>query len=145
MRKLMIALVALFIATAHAAEIKVAEFSQYQLSGMNHLSQEFQFNSELGRAWINFTVSNFDPDSMPDEYRVKVAGLYFDKTEEAVKLDFEGQTYVCAQLKRGRVFRTPWLKETNACKFEQRTRIVTYDDGYEIKKTEKVDVFIVVK
>jgi len=34
---------------------------------------------------------------------------------------------------------------TPACKFEGRWRTVTYDDGFEMKKTTKYEVFLIVE
>lgn len=146
MKKLFVSLALLVSFIANAHEIKIADFSQYQLWGTAAVSPEFAVNPELGRAWVELKISANDPDGGLDEVqRVKVAGLSFDQTSGSINLDSEGRITTCALITtRGRsIFRHQVIKHTN-CKFEGRWRKVSYDDGYEIKHTQKYGIFLVV-
>ena len=138
------------IATAaNAGEIKLKEFSQYELWGNASVSQEFTINEELERAWVTIKVTASDADGggASDEYRVKIPGLTYNKMTGMISLDFEGKITDCAQMKTlGRsIFRRKEIKMTSACKLEGRWRTVMYDDGFEIKKKSKYEIFLVVE
>ena len=148
MKKLMIALIMLATAVVHAGEIKIKSISGYELWGSASVSQAFAVNPELGRAWVEVTVSANDPDGgSSDVERIKVEGLTFDNQNQTINIDFEGKITTCAEIKTvGRsIFRSKIIKMTPACKFEGRWRTVTYDDGFEMKKTTKYEVFLIVE
>lgn len=145
MKKLLVAL-ALVIGVAHAGEITVKSISQYELWGSASVSQTFAVNPELGRAWVEVSISSNDPEGgAADVERIKVPGLTFDSATGNINLDFEGKITTCAVQKTvGRsIFRQKVIKSTG-CKFEGRWRTVTYDDGFEIKTTKRYDVVLVV-
>jgi hypothetical protein len=150
MMKKLVVMLSLAIATAvNAGEIKLKEFSQFELWGNPSVGQEFQINEELGRAWVSIKVTISDPDGggSTDEYRVKVPGLSYDKATSSINIDFEGKITECAVQKTlGRsIFRRKEIVMTSSCKLEGRWRAVTYDDGFEIKKTSKYEVFLIVE
>jgi hypothetical protein len=148
MRTLLIAICILMSALAQAGEIRVASISQYELWGSASVSQKFEFNPELGRAWVLITLSSNDPDGgVSDDQRVKIPGLSFDTTTNSIMLDFEGKLTKCAEYKTvGRsIFRRKELVMSPECKFEGRWRNITYDDGFEMKKTKRYEVFLIVE
>jgi hypothetical protein len=129
---------------AMADKILVKSFSQYELWGRGSASPAFQVNPELGRAWVEITVYKGE-DS--DEMRIKMDGLSYDHLTETINLDYQGKITTCAVNKLvGRsIFRQRIIKMTPACEFQGKWRDVTYDDGFEIKKTRRYDIFLVVK
>ena len=145
MKKLLVVMSMLLALAAQAGEIKIQEFSEYELWGSASVSQTFEVNPELDRAWVKLYVSSSDPEGMGDEYRVKIPGLSFDNATGAINLDFEGKITTCAVQKTvGRfIFRQKVIQMTN-CKFEGRWRTVTYDNGFEIKKTKKYGVYLII-
>ncbi len=149
MKKLLAILTLMITTAANAGEIKLKEFSQYDLWGNPSVSQEFTINEELERAWVTIKVSSNDPEGAvaADEYRVKIPSLTYNKINGMISLDFEGKISECAQMKTlGRsIFRRKEIKMTSACKFEGRWSTVIYDDGFEIKKTSKYEIFLVVE
>jgi hypothetical protein len=148
MKKLMIALIMLATAVVHAGEIKIKSISGYELWGSASVSQAFAVNPELGRAWVEVTVTANDPDGgSSDVERIKVEGLTFDNQTQTINIDFEGKITTCAEIKMvGRsIFRSKMIKMAANCKFEGRWRTVTYDDGFEMKKTTKYEVFLIVE
>ena len=148
MKKLMIALIMLATTVVHAGEIKIKSISGYELWGSASVSQAFAVNPELGRAWVEVTVTANDPDGgSSDVERIKVEGLTFDNQTQTINIDFEGKITTCAEIKMvGRsIFRSKMIKMAANCKFEGRWRTVTYDDGFEMKKTTKYEVFLIVE
>lgn len=147
MKKKLIALSLMMAASAQAREIKVFDKSVYELGYNPYISQEFVVNEDLGRAWIEVTVSDNDPDSSADEYRVKVEGLSYDKTIQSVVLEYEGQLVTCATFKvRGRsIFRHRLLVLNERCRFRGAWKEIIYDDGFEMKKTSKYQIDLVVE
>ena len=148
--KKIFAMVALMLSTlVSAGEIPLKSFSQYELWGSPSVTPEFLVNEELGRAWVTIrvTMGYADGESSTEEHRVKVAGMSFDKSTGAILLDHEGKLSECAFQKTvGRsIFRHKEIKTTPACKFGSRWRDVSYDDGFEIKKTKRYDVFLIVE
>jgi hypothetical protein len=145
----MIAIALMITSLVHAGEIRIASISQYQLWGSASVSQKFEINPDLGRAWVLVSITANDPDGVgaSDEARVKIEGMSFDKSTNSVVIDHEGKLTTCAEYKTvGRsIFRRTELVMTSSCKFEGRWRNVTYDDGFEIKKTKVYDVVLIVE
>jgi hypothetical protein len=137
----------LAMSLAQAEEIKVMELSHYEISG-GYVRPQFAINEELGRAWVEVTVSQLHPDGDGEVgmYRTQVPGLSYDKVNETINLEIEGRLVECATLKEsGRfVFRSKVLKETS-CKLDTRWKKVSYDDGFEIKTTKKLEIFLTVE
>ncbi len=149
MKKLILSLCLMTASLVQAGEIKLHSFSQYDLWGNPSVSQEFTINEELERAWVTIKVSSSDVDvgGASDEIRVKVPGLTYNKSTGIIAIDFEGKITECAALKTvGRsIFRRKEIVMTSSCKLQGRWRNVTYDDGFEIKKTSKYEIFLVVE
>lgn len=148
MKKLIIALCILATTSAQAGEIKVKAISQYILYGSASASQEFGYNPDLGRAWVEVSISSNDPDSGIDDLeRIKIEGLKFDTQTNTITIDHEGKITTCAEFKLvGRsIFRHKELKMTKDCKFEGRWRKFSYDNGFEIKQTAAYEMFLIVE
>jgi UDP-N-acetylglucosamine enolpyruvyl transferase len=148
MKKLIIALTMLVVSAVHAGEIKIKSISQYELWGSAHVSAAFGINPEMGRAWIEVTTTANDPDGgLSDIERLKIEGLTFDQQTGAINIDFEGKITTCAEYKTvGRsIFRQKLIKMTSNCKFEGRWKKITYDNGFEMQKTSKYEIFLIVE
>lgn len=149
MKKLIIALSILAVTAVHAGEIKIKSISQYELWGSASASAAFAINKEMGRAWIEVTTTPNDPDDggLSDVEWIKIEGLVFDQQTGALNIDFEGKITTCAEYKTvGRsIFRQKLIKMTENCKFEGRWRTFTYDNGFEMKKTSKYEIFLIVE
>lgn len=141
---------AMLMSSAYAAEIKVLDVPDYSRSTV---TSRFQINRELGRAWAEFEVR--DPmmhrDRGPqsqrsDYYRKQVPGLSFDASRGVIMLDTEGQQFECASVvKRGRsIFRYNKITNTG-CTFVSKHVTVEEDDGFEIRRSRRLQVFLVTK
>jgi len=137
----------LMMGSAFAGEIVVFDKSWYEIGNDAYVDQEFVVNEEMGRAWIEFSVSNRDPDSTSQEFRTRLDGLSFDAASSSVVIDHEGQIVTCANVvTKGRsVFSTRVVKPTGNCKIEGKWREIIYDDGYEMKKTYKYTIKMIMK
>ena len=147
MKKIIIALSIFVVSAVHAGEIKIKSISQYELWGSASASAAFEINKDLGRAWVEVTTSPNDPDHMSDVERIKIEGLSYDQQSGAINIDFEGKITTCAEYKTvGRsIFRQKLIKMTENCKLEGRWKTFTYDNGFEIVKTSKYEIFLIVK
>lgn len=132
--------------TASATEIKI--YSTWANWGQIDF-MTFDINSSLNRAWVTMELdsSPSDPDSEPEELRIKVDGLTYDsETKEIIFTNENDIQTVCANMKtRGRgIFRNTRLRKTGNCKFKKSYEIRTRDDGYHVtKKRYQVITFIV--
>jgi hypothetical protein len=148
MKQLLIALSMLALSVAQAGEIKIKSISQYELWGSANASSAFGINPDMGRAWIEVTVTANDPDGgLSDVERIKLEGLTYDQQTGAINLDYEGKITTCAEYKTvGRsIFRQKIIKMTSKCKFEGRWRKFSYDNGFEMKETAAYDLFLIVE
>lgn len=147
MKTLLVAISMLVIGSVHAGEVKIFDKSIYEIGYAPSITPNFVLNEELGRAWVEVTVSNSDPEAESDVYRVKVPELSFDKTDSAVVIQHEGQLVTCANIvTTGRsIFRQRVIKMSDRCKFKGQWRKITYDDGFEIKQTEKYSIVLVIE
>lgn len=147
MKNLLLVVSMFMMGSAFAGEITVFDKSSYEIGYNVTVSQEFVVNEEMGRAWIEFSVSDSDPDSTSDEYRTKLDGLSFDTNTSSIVLEHEGQLVTCANVvTKGRsVFKTRVIKPTGNCAFKGEWRTIVYDDGYEMKKTHRYSVKMIVR
>lgn len=145
MKMLVVALCLAVSTLASAASVKVFELDVWDTK---MVAGEFGWNEELGRVWVEIEVADtFSGEGYtPDYYRTKVEGLEFNTTTQTAVLTVDGQAFECAAVKRRGilVFRHNYLKQTG-CKFESKYETVLVDDGYEIKKQKKLQVFLVTK
>jgi hypothetical protein len=148
MKQLIIALSLLAISAAQAGEIKIKSISHYELWGSANASSAFGINPDMGRAWIEVTVTANDPDGgLSEVERIKMEGITYDQQTGAINVDFEGKITTCAEYKTvGRsIFRQKVIKMTPNCKFVSRWRKFSYDNGFEMKKTAALDLFLIVE
>lgn len=149
MKFLIIVAALLSHSVSQAAEYKVFDVTtKFALPHMT--SQTFGINADLGRSWIEIEIHRgyYDQgDDMNDYYRVKVPGLSYDAATETINIESEGQLIECARfVQRGRsVFRRKVLELNDRCRFEHRTPTVTKDDGFEITKDKRLQVFLIVE
>jgi hypothetical protein len=144
MKILVLGLTLMLSAVAQAVEIKILDIPEWPGSTVN---SKFEFNKELGRAWVEIEVSRGSgEDSSSDFYRTKVEGLFFDILTSSVVIEHQGLLIECAQVSmRGRsIFRIERIKNTN-CEFTSKVVTVLVDDGFEIKKRYRLQVFLVTK
>lgn len=145
MKMLVVALCLAVSTFANAVSVKVFEMDVWD---SKVVAGEFGWNEELGRVWVEIEVADtFSGEGYtPDYYRTKVEGLEFNTTSQTAVLTVDGQAFECAAVKRRGVlvFRHNYLKATG-CKFESKYVTVLVDDGYEIKKQKKLQVFLVTK
>lgn len=147
MKNLLLSISILMMGTAFAGEITVFDKSWYEIGYNVSVSQEFVVNEEMGRAWIEISVSDTDPESSSTEFRTKVDGLSFDTETSSIVLDHEGQIVTCANvITKGRsVFRTRVVRPTGRCSFKGAWRKITYDDGFEMKDTYRYSIKMIVE
>ena len=148
MKHLLLVLALLTLSVAQASEIKVLSISEHQMAGTNYSTQTFEFNESLGRAWVRFIASSYEGDSaFGVDKKILIPGLSFDSASQTVVLEHEGKLTTCAEYKTiGRsVFKRKSMEMAPQCKFEARWRDVTYDDGFEMKKFRKYEIFLIVE
>jgi hypothetical protein len=146
MKKLLLAFALTLSTTAFAGEVLVKDISQYLLWGSSTLDLKFEANEALGRAWVTITISR-DPEATPDEERIKIPGLGYDAATSMITLEHEGQLVDCAKVVvKGRgIFKNRYIKPTGRCEFEKRVINYKYDNGFEIVKSSKTRIAIIVK
>lgn len=145
MKMLVVTLCLVASTFASAASVKIFEL---QVWGSKSVSADFGWNEELNRVWVEIEVGDLYAGEgyTPDTYRTKVEGLEFDTTSQSAILTVDGQAFECASVRqRGvLVFRHNYLK-TTGCKFTSKVITELVDDGFEIKKIQKIQVFLVTK
>jgi len=146
MKKTLLAFALTLSTTAFAGEVFVKDISQYLLWGSSSLSLAFEANEDMGRAWVEISITR-DPEFSADEERVKIEGLSYDANTSMITLLHEGQLVDCALVKiKGRgVFQYRHVKPTGRCQFQEKVINYTYDNGFEIVKSSKTRVSILVK
>ncbi len=144
--KMFALILCMVVGSAFAAEVKVLDIpalTQQTVVG------SFGWNEKLERVWVELTVTETyrnDDSYTGDFYRAKVDGLTYDAHTKTANLDIEGQLVECAAVRqRGvLVFRHNYLKATN-CSFKSKVVTVLHDNGYEIEKRSRLQVFLVTK
>ncbi len=136
----------MLVTSAFAGEVKVLDI---QTHSQQTVAAAFGWNEELGRVWVEMTVTeayNYDDSDTGDFYRTKVDGLSYDAHSKTINLDIDGQLVECAEVRqRGvLVFRHNYLKATN-CSFKTKVVTVLHDNGYEIEKRTRFQAFLVTK
>lgn len=136
----------LVVGSAFAAEVKVLDIPTYS---HKRADATFGWNEKLERVWVEITVSDAYSTSDYDSsefHRTKVEGLTFDAQTQTANLDIDGQLVECAAVRqRGvLVFRHNYLKATN-CTFKSKVVTVLHDNGYEVEKHTRLQVFLVTK
>lgn len=141
MKTVMMLVLALFSLSAMAGEIKLYDRPTWEITNVGSVKKTFEFNKELGRAWINLTfVPDYSEDSVDTDVRVKVAGLSYNDATKEIILDAEGAQVVCATVKKN--FLGTQVKATGNCKFVEKYYKTQVDDGFEIKTVEKLKILL---
>lgn len=135
----------LLVTNVFAAEIKVFDLPD---TNRSQAYTQFNVNHDLNRAWVEFivkeTFSNIDRGQRGEFYREQVPGLSFDSSRGVITLDHEGQLIDCATVvRRGRfIFRHNKVTNTN-CHFDTKRVKVEVDNGYEVRKERRLQVFLI--
>jgi len=122
-----------FSGVANASQLIV--FDQPLTSWNEEVSAEFAANRELGRAWIEVTLTTPSlGEEGPDQQTIpkRIEGLYYDPARKQVLYRAEGETIVCAEDARF-LFRT-YLKSTGQCVLTPRIEQRLVDDGISIRE-----------
>ncbi len=141
--KKLIAILALIISTVAAAEstliFETKNYSNYDVL------PEFQINRELGRAWVNVVLSEYNGDSSYyTDNRVKIPGMSFNEADKTIVIEKNGETIVC-----GSLYNRRWvidfggsIRTTKRCTFSVKKIKVTEDNGYETYKVPMIQVYL---
>ena len=144
--KTFIAILTLTFSTIVAAESTVI-YQQENYSNDNAVVN-LEINKDLGRAWVNVTVSSFDSESSHNrDERVKIEGLFYDVSSKEVVLERDGQRIVCGTAYKPRFTIGSRLSVRNSdrCSFEVKKLKISVDDGFEIKKVPVLQVLMIVE
>ncbi|MBS1962039.1 MAG: hypothetical protein JST04_07480 [Bdellovibrionales bacterium] len=131
--------------SASAKEILVHEEASALTAPL--VSAEFEVNKDLGRVWIAIGVSDQFREAgagAMSDVRVKLPGLTYDAARGEIA--YEGT--VCAIAKQNaldKVFHAVRIKPTKACKLTSRSIYRDVDNGYEIEKTQYLQVYLSVR
>ncbi len=144
--KMFTLILSMLVGSAFAAELKVLDIPTYSHKTVN---ASFGWNEKLERVWVEMTLSDTYSSSDSDTsefHRAKVEGLTYDDQTQTANLDIDGQLVECAVVRqRGvLVFRHNYLKATN-CSFKSKLVTVLHDNGYEVEKRTRLQVFLVTK
>ena len=133
-------LVGSLIGVAHAAQVIVYD------APINDRTQEvsagFAVNRELGRAWIDVTLTTNDiGDEAPDQTVIekKVDGLYYDPARKQVLFrTSSSELIVCAE--DASFLWTTYLKTTGQCQLSSHTEERKVDDGFNVREQTVAEV-----
>jgi hypothetical protein len=125
--------------SAFAGEITVLDRTVTSYNYSRSFAQDFEINTELGRAWLNLKFSDGNSDGPAyDEERIKIEGLSFNPTTSQIQLDVDGVQVICANVKIGRL--STRIRPTGKCSFKQKNYTVKVDDGFEVNEVEKLKI-----
>lgn len=141
--KKLIAIFALVLSTVAAAEstliFETKNYSNYDVL------PEFQVNAQLGRAWVNVVLSEYNGDSSNyTDNRVKIPGMSYNETDRTIVIEKDGETIVC-----GSVYNRRWvidfggsIRTTKRCTFSVKKVNVVNDNGFETYKVPMIQVYL---
>ncbi|WPU67108.1 hypothetical protein [Peredibacter starrii] len=144
MKLIVLTLVFLLWSVARADETVVAEvragFWRTEATPM------FEINRDQGRAWVTikaWDASQARRDRYYSYYRQLVPGLTFDKESSTIVYEKDGAITTCAKVEsRGRsIFRWDYIQPTN-CELKLKKVMRDYDDGFEIRRIEMMQVLL---
>jgi hypothetical protein len=133
---------------AHSTEIKFAEFKADEV--YDH-SSTFNFNSELGRAWVETNIQDHynDPEAshFGTTYRFIVKGLSYDNTKkEVIYTNAKNVVSVCvAPVSKKYNPKKFVMKETKNCTFVTKKIKRQVDDGYYVQEVEYLELYLQIK
>ena len=140
--KFILALILSFSAfTAIAGEVIVVDkpVADVKLPRIDRIDTDFEINAELERAWVEITyIVTGHQENIKDFERIKIEGLSYNASTKEIILDADGVQKVCAKVKTN--FFGTFVNETGECKFTKKFYIVQEDNGFEIKKVNKLKI-----
>lgn len=139
MKTLMLGMI-LMTVNAVAAEVKIYEESAHYGDA---IGGSFGVNEEMGRAWVELSISDRMPEPNISYEKIKVEGLSLQG--DSVVLEVDGQAVECAKVRPVGIFRTRMARATGNCKFKTRTGSVILDDGFETRKVPTSIVYLITK
>ena len=130
-------LLAGLVPSTHAAPILSRPVSEQILNE----SKQFAINPELGRAWVEVSLVTSGSD-VTENYQVRVPGLRYDASREAVVFQAEGQDVVCATVKSSGwwLFKGHRITPTGACQLSHRFVQTPVDNGFHIDDIQHFEV-----
>ncbi len=141
--KKLIVLIALALSTVASAEslliFETKNYSNYDVA------PEFQINRELGRAWVNVVLSEYNGDSSTyTDNRIQIEGMSFNEADKTIVIEKNGETIVC-----GTLYNRRWvidfggsIRESKRCTFSVKKVKVTEDNGFETYKVPMIQVYL---
>jgi len=133
-------LVGSLVGVAHAAEVIVYDVPINDRT--QEVSAEFAVNRELGRAWIDVTLTTNSIGEEPPDERViekKVDGLYYDPARKQVLFrTSSSEPIVCAE-DASFLWRT-YLKTTGQCQLSSHTEERKVDNGFDVREQTVAEV-----
>jgi hypothetical protein len=130
-----------------ASFVQAGSIKIYEGYPTKTVQASFRFNPDLGRAWVevdlNSNVLNDTEATGVPVIKVKVPGLSYDTNTSSIVLASEGQLINCADVKvtGSKLFRK--TKITNdRCSLSYKNTTVNIDDGFEVRKARRLQVFL---
>ena len=117
-----------------------------RVNSFDDASKSYAINRELGRAWIEVTLTvqpSGDDSVAPDVIRVQVPGLGFDAAASAVVFRAnDGQAVKCAQVtQKQRLFsKQDVIEPTGHCELIRKYVTVPIDDGFVVEQVQRFEV-----
>lgn len=103
--------------------------------------KQFRINPELGRAWVEVSMSFTDND-VSESYRYNVPGLRYDTSLKQVIFEQAGKSITCATISPAGFgpFKRERVTPTGACQLGYTKVQKAVDTGFEIKPVHYVEV-----
>lgn len=141
--KMLITILATIISSAAFAESTMI-FEETASRGQEIYRLDFDVNKKLNRAWVDITVAeSFGDDTHYSDSSVLVKGLSYDPEQNGVVYDLNGEKVLC-----GTFYNAPWVidygmsfRSTGRCTLTKKKVTVEVDNGFEIYKVKKLQVF----
>lgn len=145
--KVLFALVfALTSLVASADVIKLTEFKNNR--DLELYRTTFRVNKELGRAWMEVTISDYKFDELHySDVRVKIPGLSYNAEINGVVYNKNGEEIVCGTFYNARwtIDRGMSFKATGRCNVSTNNYSKKVDDGFEIKTVKMTEVLLTIE
>jgi hypothetical protein len=146
MKMFAMALLLMLTCAAKASEIKVLDMPSINFYRLN---ASFKINKELNRAWVEVAIRNRNNHPSSGIYKIhrqKVPGLSYDEATSSIVLDADGQLFECAKVvtRTSSIFWDHKITNTN-CSLTSKEVTVIIDNGFELIKERRLQVFLVTK
>lgn len=146
--KKLFAILALSLSTFAAADSVMIFQTNDNYTLLSNVTNTFQINPDLGRAWVNVSIATNEGDStFYDDTRVKVEGLSMNAEKTAVVYAKDGKVTECATVtkKRGIFGTNLIIRPTGACKLVSKEAKITVDNGFEVYQQAVIQVYLIVE